>query len=226
MTEGILLVNKEKNRTSFSIISILRKKTKIKKIGHSGTLDPFATGVMVILIGKNYTKKSDSFISLEKEYIAKIELGKKTSSFDSETPFIAFSKKKPSLKEINDTLLSFQGEILQIPPMYSAKKIDGQKLYKLARKGIEIKREAIKIKVKIDLISYKYPFLDLKIACSKGTYIRSLANDIGKNLGSFGFLLELERTKVGNFKLEDCIDQKDLLSPNFLIKNFIKDDCL
>jgi tRNA pseudouridine55 synthase len=222
-SEGILLINKQKNKTSFSIVSILRKLTKIKKIGHAGTLDPFARGVMIMLIGKNYTKKSNLFTSLNKTYLAKIVLGKKTLSFDSESPPFLFSDKVPSLDEIENVISKFQGKISQIPPMYSAKKIKGQKLYNLARKGISIKREPIEVDVEIEILHYCYPFLDLKVKCSKGTYIRTLADDIGEKLKCYGYLKELTRTSIGSFHLKECVDQEILYSENFKVDTFLRD---
>jgi tRNA pseudouridine55 synthase len=211
LPQGILLVNKAKGKTSFSLVSIIRKKTKIKKVGHSGTLDPFATGVMVMLIGKNYTKQSNDFINHDKEYIAEITLGKITETYDSEAPITEVSSVIPSLKEIEENLLFFNGDILQIPPMFSAKKVKGQKLYNLARKGISIEREPVKVFLQTTLLSYSYPLLKLKISCSKGTYIRSVAHDLGQNLKCGAFLSALVRTRSGPFHLKDCVDQ-DLLS--------------
>ncbi|KPK33450.1 MAG: tRNA pseudouridine synthase B [Chlamydiae bacterium SM23_39] len=221
MCEGILLVNKSKWKTSFSIVYELRRITKVKKIGHGGILDPFATGIMIMLIGKKYTRKFIQFSSLEKEYIAKIHLGAITKTFDVDSKIEFFSKKIPTKKDIERVLSFFQGEIYQIPPMFSAKKQKGKKLYFLARKGIEVEREPIKIFVKIDFISYRYPYLDLKIRASKGTYIRTIAHDIGQKLQTGAFLEELTRTKIGDFCLENCIDQKDL-KEEFLYKFILR----
>lgn len=212
--KGILLVNKSKGKTSFSLVSILRKITKVKKIGHAGTLDPFATGVMVMLVGKEYTKMSDKFLNNNKEYKASLHLGYETESYDIETEKIFISDKIPSLEEINNCINHFSKEIKQVPPMYSAKKINGKKLYELARKGKTITRPEIKVTVDISLIKYEYPYLEIYIKCSKGTYIRSLANDIGKYLECGAYLNELCRTRSGDFKLEDCIDQTSLFSEN------------
>ncbi len=207
---GILLVNKSESKTSFSIVSILRKITQIRKIGHSGTLDPFATGLMVMLIGKEYTKKSDSFINSKKEYRAKIHLGYITDSFDPETPLEEVSTREPSLKEVEEVIASFQGKTKQIPPMYSAKKIKGQKLYNLARKGITIERSPHEIELFITLQRYTYPYIEIDVRCSKGTYIRTLANDIGDKLKVGAYLKKLLRTKLGDFDLKDAIDQSSL----------------
>lgn len=210
-SEGILLINKAKGRTSFSLVSLLRKRLNVKKIGHAGTLDPFATGVMVLLVGKNYTKMSDRFLGCDKEYIADVFLGKTTDTFDCDGVETSTSSIVPSLKEVEEVLLKFQGEIDQVPPMYSAKKVQGKKLYELAREGKEIERAAVKVRVKTELISYVYPILRLRVACSKGTYIRSIAFDIGNDLGCGAHLVDLCRTKSGVFCLENCLQEEELL---------------
>jgi len=220
--EGILLVNKSKNVLSFQLVKILRKITKIKKIGHAGTLDPCASGLMIMLIGKKYTKKASHFIKHDKEYLAKLHLGYITKSFDIEEDAQFVSDKIPTLEEIENVLKNFQGTIKQIPPMYSAKKINGQKLYNLARKNITIPRKPTFQTVATKLLDYSYPFLDLKIKCSKGTYIRSIANDIGNMLKCGAYLHALTRIKCGPFELknaikQECLNEKTDLLP-FLIK--------
>lgn len=202
--EGILLVDKPKGITSFSLVSRLRRLTSVKKIGHAGTLDPLATGVMVMLIGKSYTKQSNALLGCDKEYEAIIKLGSSTDSYDAEGCITQESTTVPTCEEVNKTIEKFQGEIEQIPPMFSAKKIGGKKLYQLARKGIEVKRPAQKVHLATQLLDYSYPYLKLKVSCSKGTYIRSLAHDIGQVLGSFAHLFELKRTKSGSFSLGEC----------------------
>ncbi len=220
--EGILLVNKDLQKPSFSIISTLRKITREKKIGHGGTLDPLAFGVMVIFIGKKYTCQSQNFLDHDKEYIAKIHLGQISESFDSESTPKFYSEKIPSLNEVEAAISSFQGEISQIPPMFSAKKINGKRLYKLARLGIEIERPPVKVKLNISLISYNYPYLEINVECSKGTYIRSLANDIGMKLQTGAFLSTLTRTRSGPFHLKECVDQSNLLKEDFNINSWLK----
>lgn len=216
--EGILLVNKSKGPSSFRLVQILRKYLGVKKIGHAGTLDPFATGVMVMLIGRRYTRLSDQFLCNDKEYLAEIQLGITTDTYDSEGKVTSQSSQIPSLEEIQQALNQFQGEIEQIPPMYSAKKMQGKKLYELARKGIEIERNPVKIKLETHLIRYEYPFLELQISCSKGTYIRSIAYDLGEKLGCGAHLSNLKRTRSGKFHLKDCISEADLHSPSFNIQ--------
>ncbi|CRX39301.1 tRNA pseudouridine(55) synthase TruB [Estrella lausannensis] len=204
--EGILLVNKPKGKTSFSLVRQLRKRLGVKKIGHAGTLDPFATGVMVMLVGRSCTKLSDQLLTEDKEYLAQMLLGVSTDSFDHEGAIVNTSDKVPTTEEVFGALTQFQGEILQTPPMFSAKKIGGQKLYDLARKGIEIERKPCLVKVAIEFVSYSYPVLTLKVACSKGTYIRSLAHDIGAFMGCWAHLTELTRLRSGQFVIGDCID--------------------
>jgi len=205
-SEGILLVDKPKGRTSFSLVAALRKKTGIQKIGHAGTLDPFATGVMIMLIGKNFTKLSDQFLSQEKEYWCKILLGVSTDSYDCDGKTTVTSDKQPALLEIEEALLAFQGTVLQTPPMFSAKKVQGKKLYELARKGIEIERKPVSVTLHTSFLSYAYPFLELQIVCSKGTYVRSIAHDLGIKLGCGAHLTELKRIRSGTFHIKDCIN--------------------
>jgi tRNA pseudouridine55 synthase len=208
--QGILLVNKSKNFSSFTLVKILRKITKIRKIGHAGTLDPFATGLMIMLLGKEYTKKSSFYINHDKEYLCKLHLGFTTKSFDSEEELTFFSDKIPTAEELQRVLEKFQGTVEQIPPMYSAKKVNGQRLYSLARQDITIDRKPIQVTINTELLSYVYPYVELKISCSKGTYIRAIANDIGYLLGTGAYLIELKRTKSGIFNLKDAIDQSCL----------------
>lgn len=224
--QGLILIDKPRGKTSFSLVSALRRLSKIKKIGHAGTLDPFATGVMVLLIGRDFTRLSDQFLGMDKEYSAKILLGKATDTFDCEGKVTEESAHVPSLAEVENALKNFQGTLLQMPPMFSAKKIQGKKLYELARKGISIEREKVSVTLKTDLIRYEYPFLELQINCSKGTYIRSVAHDLGQQLSCGGHLVELTRLRSGPFHLKDCLDGSRLNDPTlslqpFLIKTFL-----
>lgn len=203
MSEGILLVDKPASVTSFSLVRSLRKVFNVQKIGHAGTLDPFATGLMVMLVGKKYTTQSSQFLNQDKEYLAEIHLGEATDSYDKEGKIVQQSPIIPTLEAIQSALARFQGVIEQIPPMFSAKKVQGKKLYELARQGKEIERAPVKVDVRIEFISYVYPKLHLRINCSKGTYIRSLAHDIGIDLGCFGHLTALQRLRCGDFHLKN-----------------------
>lgn len=219
--QGLLLVNKPQGKTSFSLIRNLRKLTGVQKIGHAGTLDPFATGVMVLLIGKNYTRLSDRFLLGDKEYVAGVYLGVSTDTYDCDGNIVGSSKKIPSLEEIEKTLLQFQGEVDQIPPMFSAKKVRGKKLYELAREGKTIERKPSKVHMTTIFLSYEYPRLKLRVVCSKGTYIRSIAHEIGVILGCGAHLSTLLRTRSGEFVLEECVDGKLLEQPDFDVKSHL-----
>lgn len=212
---GILLVNKPRGKTAFSLVAALRRRIGVKKIGHAGTLDPFATGVMVLLVGKKFTTQSDRFLCQDKEYTAVVRFGASTDTFDCEGEILQKSEIVPTLQEIEQVIQKFQGEIEQVPPMYSAKKINGKKLYEYARKGQTIERAPIKINVHIEILNYSYPDLTIRVTASKGTYIRSLGHDIGQALGCGGHLIELQRSRSGCFHLEDCIDGNLLDSSQF-----------
>ncbi len=217
MIQGLLLVNKPKGKTSFSLVSALRRLTGVQKIGHAGTLDPFAQGVMILLVGKNFTRCSDQFLNQDKEYLAELTLGVATDSYDSEGTIVSESPYAPTLEQVETALLSFQGTLLQTPPMFSAKKVDGTRLYELARKGISIEREAVSVTMHTEMISYDYPRLTLRVSCSKGTYIRSIAHDLGAQLTCGAYLSDLTRTRSGPYLLSECIDGNLLFSPPYAI---------
>ncbi len=206
LKEGILLVDKPRGKTSFSLVTALRRLTRIEKIGHAGTLDPFATGLMVMLIGKNFTRLSQDYLCQDKEYECKMLLGVSTDSYDCDGQTTATSPLIPTLAEIEKALLSFQGTLEQVPPMFSAKKIGGKKLYELARKGIEIERKPVSVTIKTTLLDYSYPYLSLNVACTKGTYVRSIAHDLGNLLGCGAHLSELRRIRSGSFHIKDSIN--------------------
>lgn len=207
---GILLINKPKGVTSFSLIPILRKLTNVQTIGHAGTLDPFATGVMVYLVGKEYTKTSNVYLNAEKHYLAIIYLGIQTDTFDIDGQVISQDDYKPTYDEVLKAVAKQQGIKEQIPPMFSAKKHQGKPLYHLARKGITIERKPQTVKLKTTLISYNYPYIKLYIECSKGTYVRSIADEMGQDLTSGAHLFELTRTQCGPFTLKDCASFEDV----------------
>lgn len=212
--EGILLVDKPIGVTAFDLVRALRRLTHIKKIGHAGTLDPFATGVMVLLIGRAFTRLSDKMLSQEKQYIGTITLGMATDTFDCDGVILKESSHIPTEEDVRQVLSNFQGEILQTPPMYSAKKVKGKKLYELARQGKTIEREPVRLQVATTLVSYEYPKIVIDVTCSKGTYIRSLANDIGEQLGCGGHLSSLRRIRSGTFTIDRCFDGSQLFSPD------------
>lgn len=221
--EGILPVDKPSKKTSFSLISELRKITRVQKIGHTGTLDPFASGVVVVLIGKKFTRLSDELLNKDKTYLATLHLGITTDSYDIDGATIEHSSNIPTLAMIQETLLQFQGTLLQTPPMFSAKKVKGKKLYELARQGITIERQAVPVHINTVFISYEYPYLTLRIRCSKGTYIRSLAHDIGIHLGCGAHLSTLTREQNGAYTLFDCCDGTRLSDPSYDWKAHLRD---
>lgn len=210
MIDGLLIFDKDKGITSHDLVYKVRKKLGIKKVGHTGTLDPMATGVLVISIGKA-TKTSDYILSSNKEYEARIKLGILTDSFDITGEILKEEKVDISEEEIKNVLKKFTGKISQKPPIYSALKVNGKKLYEYAREGkeVEIKNREVEI-FSNTLLDFngKDEFL-IRASVSKGTYIRSLAKDIGEALGSYGTLTELRRVRTGNFKIEDAVKVSD-----------------
>ncbi|NLJ19666.1 MAG: tRNA pseudouridine(55) synthase TruB [Bacteroidales bacterium] len=214
----VFFVDKPLHWTSFNVVDRLRwkiKKTaKIKKIkvGHAGTLDPEATGVMIICTGKA-TKQIDNYQAQTKEYIAELKLGETTPSFDLELPMDAIYPTEHISRELIDSvLLSFVGEIDQVPPVFSAVKVDGKRAYQYARNGEEVELKSKKLVIdELEILNFSMPLLTLRIVCSKGTYIRALARDIGYALGSGAHLTALQRTRIGEVKIEDCWKLDDLL---------------
>ncbi len=202
---GLLLVDKPVGITSFKLVHIIKKIFNVKKVGHCGTLDPLASGLMIVLVGK-YTKFQDKFMKQDKVYYAEIKLGLKTDSGDLDGKIISQSDFSHVTKELIKTACkSFVGKINQIPPMYSALKVNGQKLYELARKGIIIDRKPREITIySIDLIDYKNDTFSIRVKCSSGTYIRTLAEDIGTKLNTDTVLTKLVREQIGNYKLSNA----------------------
>lgn len=208
--EGIVPIDKPSGKTSFSLVQALRKLTRIKTIGHAGTLDPLASGVMILLIGREFTRQADHFIHQDKEYEAVLRLGEETTTYDAEGEVTRTSDLIPTLAEVQEAIAHFQGTLQQLPPMHSAKKIQGKKLYELARKGIEIDRPLVQVTLTTTLTDYSYPEIALRVSCSKGTYIRSIAHDLGQRLGCGAHLTKLVRTRCGPYSLQDCLDGNKL----------------
>ena len=204
--EGILLVDKPKGITSHDVVDRLRRKLKMKRIGHAGTLDPMATGLLVMLIGKA-TKASQYLISLDKTYEGTVLFGVETDSRDADGETLS-EKPVPedlSEKRLAEEMKAFLGDQYQTPPMFSAKKIDGVPLYKMARKGKTVEREPRFIRIsQFELLRWKSPELDFNLACTKGTYVRVVAHDIGKKIGCGGHLTALRRTFIDQFDLKDA----------------------
>ena len=212
MISGILNVNKEVGISSNKCVSLVKKALNTRKVGHTGTLDLEAYGVLPIVIGKA-TRVSDYLMDDKKEYITEAVFGKRTDTLDYsgevlDTSDIVFDK-----DQLIKVMEGFKGEITQIPPMYSAIKVNGQKLYDLARKGVEIERKVRKVSIyEFEILEYEFPKAKFKITCSKGTYIRTLIDDLGDKLGSFAYVDSLCRSKVGDFFIENSVKSQDLLS--------------
>ena len=222
---GILIVNKPKDFTSHDVVAKVKKLLEIKKVGHTGTLDPNATGVLPLLLNQG-TKMSKYLIEHDKEYEVTLKLGIKTSTLDAEGKIL--EKRKISWDEIepniDKTLQSFVGKQEQIPPMYSAIKVNGKKLYEYARLGqtVEIKARKIEIySITLEQSIKKENEIKFKVACSKGTYIRSLCEEIAKKLGTIGYMKELNRLKVGNFTINQAITIEELEKEKSKIQNKI-----
>ncbi|MFA6549114.1 MAG: tRNA pseudouridine(55) synthase TruB [Candidatus Margulisiibacteriota bacterium] len=239
--DGVIIVNKPQGWTSFDVVAKIRNLSKVKKVGHSGTLDPMATGVLPVFLGRA-TKSIQYFLDGDKGYTAELTLGVKTETGDATgkilTPALlsicdgegneTVNKDcDPSPRsgegcrverggmriEIEKILHKYTGEIEQVPPMYSAVKVDGQRLYKLARQGIEVERKPRKITIhSIKLIKYAYPLVEIEVLCSKGTYIRQLAVDIGDDLGCGAHLSKLERTYAHPFRISQALSMDTIIT--------------
>ena len=211
MYNGILNINKEKGISSSKCVTMVRKALEMRKVGHTGTLDLEASGVLPIVCGKA-TRTSDYMMGKDKTYYTEMVFGKRYDTLDFSGKVIDTSDKIIDESDLKKVIPDFIGEIEQIPPMYSALKVDGKKLYDLAREGIEIERKKRKVKVyDIKLLSFDFPKASLEVKCSKGTYIRTLVDDIGQRLGSFAYVDSLTRKKVGLFDIKDAIKSEDLM---------------
>ena len=211
--EGLfLLIDKPFGYSSAQVVNILKKRLNIKKAGHSGTLDPNATGLMIICTGKK-TKELNNLLGVDKEYEGVLILGQKTKSFDTETEvYDAQSIAGITEVQIRLTAVKFTGEIEQLPPMYSAVKHKGRPLYKYARKDKEIERTARKVLIsEFEILKINLPEVTFRVSCSKGTYIRTLANDFGDSLGVGAYLKELRRTKIGEYDIENSEELDKLI---------------
>lgn len=227
--KGVLLVDKPAGMSSFGVVARVRRvlteqlrddylkrgltPPKKAKVGHAGTLDPFATGLLILLLGSSGTKKAGDFLKLDKRYEATIELGKTSSTGDVEGEIqeTVGLGAIPDADAVRRVLESFTGEIVQRVPAYSAVKINGRRAYDLARKGIEVEMPVRKVKIyELSLVSYEWPALKIACKVSSGTYIRALGEDIGKALGVGGYLTELRRTEIGEYSVADAVKLSDL----------------
>ncbi len=208
MASGYILIDKPIKMSSHGVVNRLRQLTHIKKIGHAGTLDPLATGLMLLAVGREATKKIIQFSQMDKEYLADIQLGEETDTYDREGRVISsYQGEKIKKGELVKALENFLGPQEQLPPMYSAKKVAGQKLYHLARRGKDIERPKQQVVISnLELLSYKWPLIKLRVSCSTGTYIRTLAYDLGRFLGTGAYLAGLRRTKIGPFAIDQAVE--------------------
>ena len=201
----VLLIDKPLEWTSFDVVRKIRNLIRIKKVGHAGTLDPLATGLLIVCTGK-FTKKINEYMAREKEYTGTFTLGATTPTYDLESePRDQMPVDNISIDHLQSAALKFTGEIFQVPPAHSAIKVDGKRVYELARQGKEVKLEPRKITIHEFIITeIKLPVVQFKVVCSTGTYIRSLAHDFGQILGCGSYLSSLRRTRIGEFKVEDA----------------------
>ena len=212
--DGVLLLDKPYAMTSNAALQSVRRLLNAQKAGHTGTLDPLASGLLALTFGEA-TKFSADLLHADKTYVAGIKLGQKTTTGDLEGEFIETRPVQVTRADIEKTLESFRGEIAQIPPMFSALKRDGKTLYDLAREGVSIEREARSVRIeKLDILQFADELLTVEVTCSKGTYIRVLAEDIGEALGCGAHLASLRRTKVGTLSIEDSVSLEALESMN------------
>jgi tRNA pseudouridine55 synthase len=225
MLSGILNVDKPKGLTSHDVVDLVRMAARQRKVGHSGTLDPIATGVLPMCLG-NATKLSEFLIAEEKEYRMVCRLGIETDTQDitgetvSESPW-----QEISLDQIEDSLPLFRGNIQQIPPMVSAKRHQGKRLYDLARQGIEVAREPIDVVIEeLELLRFEPPDIHIRVRCSKGTYVRTLCHDLGRRLGCGAAMAALVRTRCGSLLVEDSVDAAELKDPDSVRKHLISAD--
>lgn len=209
--EGVIVVNKPPGITSHDVVGFIRRKFKMRRVGHAGTLDPLATGVLVMLLGRS-TKLFDRFVAFDKSYRATLRLGTRTTTADimgqviEEKPFSGITRSR-----VEEVFRGFVGDIEQKPPMVSAVKHQGQRLYQIAREGKSVERVARKVRVdEVRLLSFALPDVEFFMACSKGTYVRQLAEDVGEVLGCGACISQIERTKVGPFEIKDAVKLEDL----------------
>jgi len=215
MTDGILLIDKPANMTSFGVVARVRRvlsqqQNKRVKVGHTGTLDPFATGLMIIVVGKE-CKNAGTYSKLDKVYEATIRLGQTSTTGDTEGVLTDVSKTEPTLEQIEAVLGKFRGEITQRPPIYSAIKVDGQRAYKLARKGVEVTMPTRQVMIhSLELTGYTYPEINVRAHVGSGTYIRTLAEDIGSALGVGGYCSKLRRVSIDDMSIDSAVKLGDL----------------
>lgn len=210
----IFAINKPSGMTSHDVVAIVRRKTGIKRVGHGGTLDPFATGVLVIAVEREYTRQLSQYVKGDKEYEAEVTLGANSTTDDVDGEIEEKQvKKKPDINEIETALRPFIGTIMQTPPIYSAIKIQGKPAHRRVRKGETVVMESRQVEIKsIEIISYEYPILKLRIATGPGVYIRAIARDLGEKLHTGGYLSALKRTRVATFDINSALELDEFKS--------------
>jgi tRNA pseudouridine55 synthase len=204
--DNIFAVYKPKGISSFAMVALVRRTLGIKKVGHAGTLDPLAKGILVIGAGRDGTKQLATQVAKEKEYVAEIKLGEISTTDDAEGEKTVFNNTAiPNFEDVEKVVKKFIGEIMQVPPVFSAIKMAGKRAYKLARAGEEVEMKPRPALIKeIELLEYSYPIIKIRVVTGPGVYIRALARDIGKELGVGAYMSELERIRVGEFKINNC----------------------
>jgi tRNA pseudouridine55 synthase len=222
--DGFIIVNKAQGRSSFSVVKTIKNITRAKKIGHTGTLDPLADGVLPICLGEA-TKLSPFVMNGKKKYFVKIKLGESTDTFDATGKVTAKGERSPSdvnAEEIRQILSQLNGDIMQIPPMYSALKHKGTPLYEIARSGREVERKARKVTINnVEFVEFSDPFIAFTLECTKGTYVRSIADELGRALNTLGHVVNLTRLRVGSFSIEDSIKIDESTPFDFIKDNLI-----
>jgi tRNA pseudouridine55 synthase len=206
----VILIDKPYEWTSFDVVRKIRNLIRIKKVGHAGTLDPLATGLLIVCTGK-FTKKINDYMAQEKEYIGTITLGAVTPTYDLESEPVNFKPfEHVTQEQLKQIASSFTGEIMQTPPIHSAIKKDGKRVYELARRGIDVKLEPRPVTIsEFEIVKTELPVVHFRVVCSTGTYIRSLANDFGEKAGTGGYLSDLCRTRIGGFLLKDAMSVEE-----------------
>ena len=216
MTDGIILIDKPSGMTSFGVVARVRRILTVRngkktKVGHTGTLDPFATGLMILTVGKE-CKNAMNYSKLDKSYRTKIKLGFNSTTGDTEGEITSVSNKIPTKEEVQQVLNDFTGKIEQTPPKFSAIKINGQRAYKLAREGKEVEMPKRQVEIyKIELLGYKYPYIEIEVSVSSGTYIRTLAEDVGTKLKTGAYCEELRRLSIDKWTLSEATNLKSFI---------------
>lgn len=216
MTDGIILIDKPSGMTSFGVVARVRRILTVRngkktKVGHTGTLDPFATGLMILTVGKE-CKNAMNYSKLDKSYRTKIKLGFNSTTGDTEGEITSVSNKIPTKEEVQQVLNDFMGKIEQTPPKFSAIKINGQRAYKLAREGKEVEMPKRQVEIyEIELLGYKYPYIEIEVSVSSGTYIRTLAEDVGTKLKTGAYCEELRRLSIDKWTLSEATTLKSFM---------------